>query len=40
MNYDEILTTLLIWELTKHGLKKIWVVFSNTLQKKQDEKNR
>jgi hypothetical protein len=37
MNYDEILITILFWELTKHALKKIWRVFSNVINQNKDE---
>jgi hypothetical protein len=37
MNYDEILTTLLVWELTKYALKRIWKVFSNVTNQNKDE---
>mgnify|MGYP003114175518 CR=1 FL=1 len=37
MNYEKILIIIGLWELTKHALKKIWKVFSNTVQNKEDE---
>lgn len=34
MNYEEILITIGIWELTKYALKKIWRVFYNTIKQR------
>ena len=34
MNYEEILMTIGIWELTKHALKKIWRVFNDVTKQR------